>query len=105
MCRRREANVVSDMIQQNGEPQVPKIEFPCAYPLKIVGNAADDFQVFVADVLAKHTGESFHERIEIVSSSTGRFLSARVTITATGVDQLKAIFEDFKASGRIHTVL
>ncbi len=87
------------------EPKAPKIEFPCAYPLKIVGNAADDFHVFVADVLQKHTGESFHERVEIVQSSKGRFLSARVTITATGVEQLQAIFDEFKASGRVHTVL
>ena len=89
----------------SGHPEAPKIEFPCAYPLKIVGNAADDFHVFVAEILEKHTGESFHERIEIVHSSKGRFVSARVTITATGIEQLQAIFEDFKASGRIHTVL
>ena len=93
------------MSTQGNEPKAPKIEFPCAYPLKIVGNAAEDFYVFVADVLEKHTGESFHERVEIVQSRTGRFLSARVTITATGIEQLQAIFEEFKASGRIHTVL
>ena len=93
------------MSTQDNEPKAPKIEFPCAYPLKIVGNAAEYFHVFVADVLEKHTGESFHERVEIVQSRTGRFLSARVTITATGVEQLQAIFEEFKASGRIHTVL
>lgn len=87
------------------EPKPPKIEFPCAYPIKVVGNAAEDFAVFVADVLVKHTGESFHERIEIVESRNGRFLSARVTITATGVEQLQAIFEELKASGRVHAVI
>lgn len=88
-----------------GEPQPPKIEFPCAYPLKVVGDAAPDFAAFVAEVLVKHTGESFHERIEIIESRTGRFLSARVTITATGEEQLRALFEDLKASGRVHTVI
>lgn len=87
------------------EPQAPKIEFPCPYPIKVVGDAADDFAVFVADVLVKHTGESLHERIEIVESRNGRFLSARVTITATGPDQLQALFEELKASGRVHAVI
>lgn len=87
------------------EQKPPKIEFPCAYPIKVVGNAADDFHIYVAEVMERHTGESFHERVEIVASSNGRFLSARVTITATGVEQLQAIFEDLKTSGRVHIVL
>ena len=87
------------------EQAPPKIEFPCAYPIKVVGNAAEDFHLFVAEVMERHTGESFHERVEIVPSRNGRFLSARVTITATGVEQLQAIFEDLKASGRVHIVL
>lgn len=87
------------------EPQAPKIEFPCPYPIKVVGDAADDFAVFVADVLVKHTGESLHEQIEIIESRNGRFLSARVTITASGPEQLQALFEELKASGRVHAVI
>lgn len=89
----------------SAEPKPPKIEFPCAYPIKVVGDAAEDFAVFVADVLVKHTGESLHEHIEIIESRNGRFLSARVTITATGVEQLQAIFDELKASGRVHMVI
>jgi putative lipoic acid-binding regulatory protein len=87
------------------EPQAPKIEFPCPYPIKVVGDAAEDFAVFVADVLVKHTGERLHEEIEIIESRNGRFLSARVTITATGVEQLQALFDELKASGRVHAVI
>ena len=25
------------------EPQAPKIEFPCQYPIKVIGTAGDDF--------------------------------------------------------------
>lgn len=92
-------------MMSSNDPQPPKIEFPCAYPIKVVGDAAPDFASFVADVLVKHTGESFHEHIEIIESRNGRFLSARVTITATGVDQLQALFEELKASGRVHAVI
>src|SRR5690606_35673020 len=97
--------VKKSSMSDTNEPQAPKIEFPCPYPIKVVGDAAPDFAVFVADVLVKHTGESFHDRIEIIESRTGRFLSARVTITATGPEQLQALFEDLKASGRVHAVI
>lgn len=87
------------------EPVAPKIEFPCAYPLKIVGDAAEDFQQFVIDVLERHAGAIAAEHIDLRSSRNGRFLSVRVTITATGTEQLQALFAELKASGRVHMVL
>ncbi len=83
----------------------PKIEFPCAYPLKIIGHATEDFREFVVAVLERHTDGGFHETIDVRASSGGKFVSVRVTITATGEEQLRNIFTDFKASGRVQTVL
>ena len=83
----------------------PKIEFPCAYPLKVIGHAADDFSEFVISVLERHTDRIYEETIEMRASSGGRYVSVRVTITATGEEQLKNIFTEFKASGRVHTVI
>ena len=83
----------------------PKIEFPCAYPLKIVGNAADDFREFVIAVLERHTDQIHTETIDVRPSSGGRFLSVRVTITATGEEQIKNIYADLKATGRVQVVL
>ncbi len=87
------------------EPKPPKIEFPCAYPLKIIGHATEDFREFVVSVLMRHTEAGFEETIDVRASSGGKFLSVRVVITATGEEQLKNIFTDFKASGRVQTVL
>ena len=41
----------------------------------------------------------------VVDSRNGRFQSLRVTITATGNDQLQALFASLKATGRVHMVL
>ena len=87
------------------EPQAPKIEFPCPYPLKIVGHAAEDFTEFVIDVVERHAGTVVREHVDVKSSSGGKYLSVRVTITATGEDQLKALFTDLKQSGRVQVVL
>lgn len=93
----------NEMAPIDGESH--KIRFPCAYPLKVVGNAAEDFREYVVSVLERHAGELLEEHIAVQASSNGRFLSVRVTITATGVDQLQAIFEELKASGRVHIVI
>ncbi|HTN32617.1 MAG TPA: DUF493 domain-containing protein, partial [Marinobacter sp.] len=45
------------------------------------------------------------ENVSVNESSKGRYSSVRLTISATGEPQLKALFEDLKASGRVHMVL
>jgi uncharacterized protein len=87
------------------EAKPPKIEFPCAYPLKIIGHATEDFREFVISVLERHTDRIHEETIDLRASSGGKFVSVRVTITATGEEQLSNIFTEFKASGRVQTVL
>ena len=83
----------------------PTIEFPCDYPIKVIGNAAPDFREFVVDVVRGHAPDLDLNRIEVIDSRNGRFQSVRLTLWATGEPQLRAIFEDLKRSGRVQMVL
>lgn len=85
--------------------EAPKIEFPCAYPLKVVGRAAPDFKMIVLDIIEVHAPDLDHTTVSIQESSNGRFQSVRVTITATGEPQLSKIFNDLKATGRVQMVI
>jgi len=87
------------------QPSAPKIEFPCDYVIKVIGNAAPDFKDFVVSVVETHAPGINEERITVTDSRNGRYTSVRLTIVATGEPQLKALFEDLKASGRVHMVL
>ncbi|AHI28703.1 MULTISPECIES: HP0495 family protein [Marinobacter] len=87
------------------EPNAPKIEFPCDYVIKVIGNAAPDFTDFVVEVVERHAPGITEDRIAVNDSSKGRFSSVQLTIVATGEAQLKALFEELKASGRVHMVL
>jgi len=87
------------------EIERPRIEFPCDYPVKIVGDAADDFRAMVEEIVERHAAGFARERVTERLSSGGRFVSVTVTIIATGPTQLQALFEDLKATGRVHTVL
>lgn len=86
------------------QQEAPKIEFPCAYPLKVVGRAAPDFKMLVVDVIEKYA-PVHHDLVSVQESSNGRFQSVRVTITASGEPQIMTIFEALKATGRVQMVI
>jgi|TARA_B110000495_G_C22510973_1_gene312578 uncharacterized protein len=87
------------------QQEAPKIEFPCEYPIKVVGRAAPDYKQFVTDVILRHAADLDLSTVQIQPSRNGNFYSVRFTIIATGVDQLEAIFEELKASGRVTMVI
>lgn len=84
----------------------PKIEFPCPrYPIKVVGDAGEDFRELVVEVVQRHAPDLDTTTLVMRESSKGRFVSVQVLITATGVEQLQAIHVDLRATGRVHMVL
>ena len=87
------------------QTESPKIEFPCDYPIKVIGQADADFRAFVIATVKTHAPELDIERIEEKPSRNGKYLSVRLWILATGEQQLQQIFEDLKASGRVQMVL
>lgn len=88
----------------NQEP--PKIEFPCEnYVFKVIGDAHDEFRQMVIDIIHKHVADFDEATITEQYSSNGKYHSLRMSITATGIPQLKAINDDLKATGRVHMVL
>ncbi|MDW5376646.1 DUF493 domain-containing protein [Halomonas sp. HP20-15] len=86
-------------------PSAPKVEFPCDYPIKVVGDAAPDFEATVIEVIEEHAPGIDRRTVNAVDSRNGKFRSIRVTITATGQDQLQALFASLKETGRVHMVL
>ncbi|MGQ4880268.1 YbeD family protein [Billgrantia sp. LNSP4103-1] len=89
----------------SGPAASPTITFPCDYPIKVVGDAAEDFTATVCQVVLRHDDSFDASSIEVVESRTARFLSVRLTLRATGEEQLKALFADLKATGRVHMVV
>jgi putative lipoic acid-binding regulatory protein len=83
----------------------PRIEFPCEYPIAIVGEAAADFHALVEQIVERHAPGFPRERTVVQPSRGGRFVSVRVVIVATGEPQLQALFAELKGTGRVHTVL
>ena len=87
------------------EPDAPKIEFPCAYPIKVIGEQCAEFRDCVLAVMLAHDPDLDRALITERESNKGRFVSLTVTITATGEAQLQEIYADLKATGRVKMVI
>jgi putative lipoic acid-binding regulatory protein len=87
------------------EESKPAIEFPCAYPIKVMGLHENDFAALVLEIVRRYDPAISAEQLSYRPSSNGKYLSVTVTITATGVAQLQALFDELKASGRVAMVL
>lgn len=92
-------------VTPNPADNPPKIEFPCHYPIKVVGHAAPDFKASILDVLVKADTVYLDESVTIVDSRNGRFQSIRITIHAENADHLIRLHEALKATGRVQMVL
>ena len=90
---------------ESGNPDPPKIEFPCLYPIKIIGVASDEFRDKVVSVVERHTGAITRDLIKVTASKRNNYLSVTVTIAATGEQQLQSIFTDLKAVDAVKLVL
>lgn len=84
----------------------PKIEFPCAgYTIRVMGEASEHFRAHVVEVFERHAPDFDRGSVRVRPSRNGRFESVNIAITATGVEQLQAIFDDLKKHPAVQMVL
>jgi len=89
------------VIQQ--EP--PRIEFPCRYPVKVMGMAGDEFRAATISIFEKHGSTITETDISIRASNGGNYEALTVTITANGIEHLEAVFADLKVHPLVRMVL
>lgn len=87
------------------EPKAPKIEFPLDYGIKVVANTQAGFEAQVIEIASRHDPKFDPATLVANPSSKGKYTAYNFRIWATGEPQLKALFEDFKATGEVHFVL
>ena len=87
------------------EQELPRIEFPCDYPIKVLGRSVDGFQSLVVEVFERHAPGFDQDTILVKGSSKGTFTSLTITITATGREQLDALHRDLMATGMVKMVI
>lgn len=74
-----------------------EIEFPCVFPIKVMGNNHIDFEAAVAEIVRRHAPDLGEGAITSRSSKGGKYLAITVTIKATSKNQLDNIYRELSA--------
>lgn len=70
------------------------LQFPCEFPIKVMGRDADDFESEVLAIFRRHLGDIDAAQVNARPSSSGNFLSVTVTFRATSQEQLDALYRE-----------
>ena len=81
------------------------LEFPCDFPLKVVGEAHDDFDALVVAIVRRHVVDLHEGAVRAKASRQGKYVSLTVTIRAESRAQLDALYAELSAHARILMVL
>ena len=73
------------------------LEFPCQFPIKMMGRDTPEFRATARALVEKHAGDVADEAVTAALSRNGRFVSVTVTITATSREQLDTIYREVTA--------
>jgi uncharacterized protein len=87
------------------QPKETLLEFPCDFPIKVMGSRVDGFAQAVAEVVRSHDPEFDPASMEMRPSSKGNYLSLTCTIRATSKDQLDALYRALTAHPMVKVVL
>ncbi|MDZ7662026.1 DUF493 domain-containing protein [Thiohalophilus sp.] len=77
------------------------LEFPCEFPIKVMGRSDVDLQSLVMELVSKHVPELSEKNIIRRDSRQGNYVSLTVTVTATSKAQLDRIYLDLNASDAV----
>ncbi|MCX7138494.1 MAG: DUF493 domain-containing protein [Proteobacteria bacterium] len=70
------------------------LEYPCEFPLKIMGATRDGFAQAVLEVVQRHAPDFDGSTLEMKSSKHGKYLSITCTINATSREQLDVLYQE-----------
>ncbi len=80
-------------------------EFPCEFPIKVMGADEGKLGNLLREVLQQHSPECVDREFKLRPSSKGRFVGITVTITATSKPQLDAIYQALSDSQEVLVAL
>lgn len=81
------------------------LEFPCDFPIKIMGMHQDDFARSMVEIVLRHAPDFAAESVEMRASATGKYLSLTCTIRATSRAQLDNLYLELTSHPLVKVVL
>lgn len=97
------------MIMHNTPPDIPPeqslIEYPCDFPIKVMGIMQDAFAQTMIEVVIEHDPTFHAGKVEMRPSSKGNYLALTMMIYATDRTQLDNIYRALSSHAMVKMVL
>jgi putative lipoic acid-binding regulatory protein len=81
------------------------LEFPCRFPVKVMGRTTPEFESRVMEILRRHAPDLGEDAVRGRPSRNGRFVSLTVTFTAHSREQLDGLYRELGDSDCVDFVL
>ncbi len=81
------------------------MEFPCIFPVKVMGANQEDFERLVVEIIQKHASLTGEREVGRRPSRNGRFISITVPVWAESQAQLDALYGELSAHERVLMML
>ncbi len=81
------------------------LEFPCRFPIKVMGAATDEFRSLALGIITRHFGQPAASDIEERPSSGGRYLGITITVNAESKAQLDAVYTELTSCRQVLVAL
>lgn len=75
-----------------GTPNPPLIEFPCAFPIKVMGETQDIFSETIITLIQSILPEFNAGNVDMRASSGGKYISLTCTVTVISQEQLDNVY-------------
>jgi len=81
------------------------LQFPCDFPIKVMGQRQDGFAQAVLEVVLRHAPDFDAAAMEMRPSARGNYISFTCTIRAVSRAQLDALYGELSAHPLVKVVL
>ena len=77
------------------------LEFPCDFPIKVMGRAEPGFDELVVELVRRHAPDLKEGAVSSRPSKGGKWISVTVTLRAESKSQVDAIYLDLTAHEKV----
>lgn len=81
------------------------LDFPCDFPLKVMGAAKEGYAQAVVEVVTRHAPDFDAAQVQMRPSKAGNYLSLTCTVHAVSQAQLDALYRELTSHPMVKVVL
>jgi putative lipoic acid-binding regulatory protein len=90
---------------QDSDEKESLIDFPCEFPVKVMGAAIPEFHSRIHEIAKQHDPDFNEEQTKIQNSKTGKYVSLTLNFHAENKPQLDALYNDLTSCELVLWVL